>query len=668
MKKQFTQFSVLLFVVVFQFQTGSTQTIIWGGEGDANGEFNGGLNDWTSASISPDTINAQWIWEADSKADRGAYSGISSIILSPSASNGAAVFDSDFYDNDGIAGNFGNGIAATPQKGELISPTFSCNGYNDVWVKFHQSFRYWKSNTSLLVSNDGGDTWSPPYTFNEGLSRNESTKTNSVQYINISEYAADKENVKIKFVIDANYYFWIIDDVSVINNPRPDPRIVKNWYSAVNYLTPSSLSKNKKFDFIMQVANFGGNKYMTNVTVQAKMENVSTGNVLYIGSQNFDMPLDTNTNKIIPDTIELVSYIASEKMDTGLYKITYSLEYFDSGSEDGKQVIHYFRIGEDFQKEEDSGYSSSYSKWSYNDGGRVVGAGYQGPGDADAYAYYVNKYKTGDWVESNAVSIRVTKLDQKIGKIGYTEPFDFEFDLEMFLLADTIQDNLLNFANSENDGIIFDNNPNPNLTHIGGATESLNNIVNFEYKSLPVTDADGENEFIDLLPNRLYLISSFFDINTDGNYYLMGSDKFEAMDEEFNSEKRYTFIGEQANSLLLRSEGWYYGTSSGSWLIGSTIKLKIVNYTENLLPNNTVVFANNPVKDKLIVNIDFENTVEKATMAIHTINGSIIEMRSINNLDQGTQIFNTNNLPVGAYLFTIFTKDKVLSKKFIVTD
>ena len=86
---------------------------------------------------------------------------------------------------------------------------------------------------------------------------------------------------------------------------------------------------------------------------------------------------------------------------------------------------------------------------------------------------------------------------------------------------------------------------------------------------------------------------------------------------------------------------------------------------EDILPDNTVVFAN-PVKDKLVVNIDFKDNVEHATMAIHSLTGEIIEMRNIYNMKKDIQTFNTGSLPTGTYIFTIFTKDKLLSKKFVV--
>lgn len=675
MKKHFTQLVLTLFVALLFVQLGSSQNVIWGGPGDANGEFDGGLNDWTSISVSPDTINAQWIWEADAKADRGAYSGNSSVLFSPSASNGAAVFDSDFYDNDGIGGNFGNGIAAATQKGELMSPEFSCAGNDEVWVKFYQSYRNYKSGTSLVVSNDGGDTWSPPFNFNTEVALNASTKTNSVLFVNISEYASNQENVRIKFVFDANYYFWIIDDVSILDGLNADPRITRNWYSPVNYRTPAYLSKNKTFDFKMEAMNFGGAKDMSGVTAKVSLVKAASGTVLFEESQTFDMTIKLDSaNEVILDTakIDFSSYTSPEVMDTGLYNVIYELDYSDAASVFGKKVVHYFRImpgvNEEYTIDESNNeFVSVTARLSYDDGSFGRGVGWQGGSTADVPLYFVSQYKTGDWVESDAVDIRAIELDQRVGKVGSSDLFNYPFEMSMFLLADTVAEDFSNFANGEDNGIIIDGVTNTNLEYLGSASEAVENADAFDFNSFPVTDSEGENDFVSLIPNKRYLISTFFDAS-ETDYFRIGTDNGEPLDEQFNSETRYSY-GENIRALrYYPGDGWATYTSSyGTWQLGMTTQLvRNVTSTEDLLPENTVVLANNPVKDNLTVNINFENTVDKATMAIHTVNGAIIDMRSISNLKQDTQTFNTGNLPQGSYIFTIFTKEKVLSKKFVV--
>ena len=95
MKSNYTNLVFSMLIYISLFQTGISQTYIWGGPEDINSEFDGGLNDWTINVISPNE-NAAWIWEADGTADRGAYFGDRTPIESPSVANGAMTFDSDF--------------------------------------------------------------------------------------------------------------------------------------------------------------------------------------------------------------------------------------------------------------------------------------------------------------------------------------------------------------------------------------------------------------------------------------------------------------------------------------------------------------------------------------------------------------------------------------------
>jgi len=53
MKKHFTKLVLLIFTVAFVGQYSTAQTVIWGGPGDKNGEFDGGLNDWTVNPFKP---------------------------------------------------------------------------------------------------------------------------------------------------------------------------------------------------------------------------------------------------------------------------------------------------------------------------------------------------------------------------------------------------------------------------------------------------------------------------------------------------------------------------------------------------------------------------------------------------------------------------------------
>ncbi|MEM7104736.1 MAG: S8 family peptidase [Bacteroidota bacterium] len=196
---------------------------VWGnvpGEGD----FNGGLHDWTTIGISDP--NALWVWESDGKADQGAFAGPfgDQPILSPSLSNGAMVFDSDFYDNGGDDQNLGNGPVPALQISELISPIIDLSGMpaSNILLTFNQYFRQQNSVTSVAFSSDGGNNWSPPIMINQNVPPGDATPAYEQLRIPLSG-AIPTNQFRIKFTIEADYFFWIIDDVKLgVNTLYPE--------------------------------------------------------------------------------------------------------------------------------------------------------------------------------------------------------------------------------------------------------------------------------------------------------------------------------------------------------------------------------------------------------------------------------------------------------------
>ncbi len=666
MKKHFTKFVLIALTIAFFGQFGIAQTVIWGGPGDNNGEFNGGLNDWTTNAVS-DT-NALWVWEADAKADRGAYSGPSSVLFSPSSANGAVVFDSDYYDNDGTPGNFGNGPSPGPQTGELISPKFSCANDTVVWLRFYQCYRNYKSTPKVYVSNDGGENWSPGYGVNTDISLNSSTKTNSVVFINISEYAANQDEVQIKFSWEGNYYFWIIDDVTVLNGLNADPRISNTWYSPNKYRTSQMQTAGVPMNFKMDVLNAGNAKDMTGIKGTVSIIKDYSEETIYTQSSTFDLAA---TDTI---TVDFDSFTPSTALDTGLYRAVYSIEYDDASSNFQKIVTHYFRITDRINEtwDGDNRVNEFDDYLTYEDGGRVRGVGWQGGSKAEVPIYFVSFHKTSDWVESDKVSVRAIELNQRVGTGAGKGLVKFEFDMALLKVADTIREdlNFSNFANEEGAGLEVDNVGNVNLEFLGGVSETVDNADEYSLLEYRIADADGENDYVDLQPNSKYFITTFFPASDDV-YYWVGYDNSGPTDDQFNSEKRYTYSNQGTGLKYYPGDqgGWDDRRSSyGAWLLGMKMHIAITPpdaTNEDRLPDNTVIFAN-PVKDKLVVNIDFKDNVEHATMAIHSLTGEIIEMRNIYNMKKDIQTFNTGSFPTGTYIFTIFTKDKLLSKKFVV--
>ena len=114
-------------------------------------DFSGGIpTTWTNASQpTPPVISAPWVYRGPSTnpgvtiGSQGAYAGTNGPIASPTAANGFMIFDSDYYDNGGTAGNFGAGTypcnsitggAPTGHVGTLTTDAIDCSMYSDVSI------------------------------------------------------------------------------------------------------------------------------------------------------------------------------------------------------------------------------------------------------------------------------------------------------------------------------------------------------------------------------------------------------------------------------------------------------------------------------------------------------------------------------------------------------
>ena len=202
------------------------ETIIW------SEDFSTGIpSTWLNYGTANGTSDPDAKWEyrgpnttpSNTVGSRGAYLSAQTPIASATASNGFVIFDSDYLDNGGIAGNFGNGIAAAPHVAELITSTINLTGSTSIILNFTQYYRRFAGPggsqavpaTYVDFSINGGSTWSNTVALNSTLAVNSFTATNSSISIPIGSYVGGQANVKIRFRFDGDYYFWIIDDISI---------------------------------------------------------------------------------------------------------------------------------------------------------------------------------------------------------------------------------------------------------------------------------------------------------------------------------------------------------------------------------------------------------------------------------------------------------------------
>ncbi|WP_441344394.1 immunoglobulin domain-containing protein, partial [Psychroflexus sp. MES1-P1E] len=260
MKKKYIVSLTLLFMSILSLNAQN----LWGVDASidvANAEFqntftetgtasNYSISNWTALSISESNgavTPGDAFWTRNTLGySQGAYWQDTTPINSPSQVNGVAVFDSDFMDNNGTPGAFGTGSAPAAHHGELISPRIDLTGNTDVplAVKFYSFYRDFQiSELSVSFSSDDGVTWGNAIDYTALQADLTEGFINAVLPSNSTQGIPNLTQCRIKFTFSGDYYFAIIDDISIIVSCT-DPTIPSVTYSPGTICTGSNATLN----------------------------------------------------------------------------------------------------------------------------------------------------------------------------------------------------------------------------------------------------------------------------------------------------------------------------------------------------------------------------------------------------------------------------------------
>jgi hypothetical protein len=625
MKKALTLFSLSLFLVLNL----SAQTIIWGGPADPNSTFDGGLNDWTAVGVGSvvqdSAANALWEWTEDGALSDGAYWGGGMPIESPSVDNGAAGFNSDRLDNDGTAGNFGGGPAPGPQIGDLISPIMDCSGQNEVFLKFHQSFRNFQATTSVSVSGDGGTTYDTTFVFNEEYITNESTPDLHIKVIDISSVAANNPNVRIKFTFDGNYYFWIIDDVQLIT--RPDHNLILGdiFYPASAFAQPRSQIVTDSFGFSCDVINQSG-MMSSNVTVDVSVLRASNGNEVYTDQVVLEQ-LEAGV-----DTFVAFDDLFAPDLNNGDYIIRYAL----SADQDDYNPT-------DNQNRNSQGlFRVTSSLFSMDDDGGTISTR---PGGNPDYIIG-NLYRMSP--ESMESYKAVTATFQ--ASAGGTEELSGKSANIWFLkVSDDIDADFGNFETETDQPLLAEGG----LEILGFNTYNFGpSDENFDLFSVDILDFDLVEPGVVLEPGgRYFLVAEYLD---DNNTIFHGVD--ERREFFFISTVLYDF-GEQT---------WFTGGfgPESSAVMRMNIEL-FVDVDEVPLDESAFKVFPNPTTDLIQAQVDFDQPT-RATITLADQNGRVLNIDEQYGLTNETLNYNVSQYASGTYILRIATEQGTKTHRFTV--
>jgi hypothetical protein len=260
-------------------QARTQATVIW------EEDFANGIpSTWTNLGQNPaGGLYAASVWEyrgpltspSNATGSRGAYGAPGTPINSPTRANGFMIFDSDYLDNGGVVGAFGQGAAPAPHIGRLTTEAIDLSNHPFVKLEFHYFVRNFSSRFGVAISTNDGNSWLDTVYFGENVGVNESSPTNAKAEFDISSIAGGFSQVRLRFVYDGTlangnnfaYYFCQIDDIKITELPAhrlapftdDDGIVFDVWNDTRNEKRHGYVStrQNRSFRFGANFVNFG---------------------------------------------------------------------------------------------------------------------------------------------------------------------------------------------------------------------------------------------------------------------------------------------------------------------------------------------------------------------------------------------------------------------------
>lgn len=634
MKTMFTK--VLAAAAIMSVGTTLSAQAIWGhgaSVGVNDGEFAGGLNGWTTAGVSdPDAV---WIWNATGQATQGAFGGgaNATAIASASVSNGAAVFDSDFYDNAGSQTGFGLGVAPAPNSGYIQSPIIDCSGTPAVSVTFNNLHRNFDALTYLVASADGGVTWPDTAYVNDGLS--DIIVASNAQVNDVRTYrlpsCGGSANVMVRFVFDfasatsQSYYYWVIDDVAIIPTPAVDNRMAAGYYGvATNFQTPVTQVEN-----IVWAAD--GLAHGTDGAVTMNLAITSPG-----AANNYNESVGVGRSNLNGTYLEFFmpnpyALSAIEGTYDGIWTINPTAN--DVNVADNSKAIQ-FKVSSNVFAKDNGVFTST---------GGTVNTGLSNGGDPYKIGNHYH-ITTGGYAVEN-VQIALANITGS-GNCRNT----------------SVIVGIYQWDDADGDGSFTDDSE---LTKVGEgeylvpATGGSNNA----FINVPVTAFPALSGSV-VLPAGEYIVTA----ECDGVARISRCTRinYSAMVGESRNQgntRLATVIYDGGAAARWFSAGFGYDQVAGIRLQLSTNPDAV-----NTLANDAVSvrFLPNPVKDVLNVELNFAAATEKVTYEISDLTGKVLFSTTRQNVQSEVFTQSVSNLPAGKYNFTIRTNGGIRTEGFVV--
>ena len=614
----------------------SKTPILWGANGE--GSFDGGLNGWTTGG---DLCNTDvepnfslWEWRKDADSHGPLWGG--QIIGSQTACNGAMLFDSDFLDS------LGKGDCLVQQEGWLESPTIDLSGFtvSGVTLEFHQKVTQYQSKYYVEYSIDNGKNYTSieinqdvePFT--TATPPGVDPTVDEIRRVALPDVAGNSQ-VRIRFRIEANYYYWLIDDVKIVEREAYNLKI-NDFYAVAPYKLWQK-DQLEGFGGLVDVANNGA-EVAINTLLKLEIKN-ENGNVIFTDLLDYDNipPNTTIENVPMPGTF------IHPNMNTVMYTGEYSL-YQDSTDfdySDNYKSFDWYVTDSIFAKENSS----------------VLGTGIRAASSVNFtwgnIYHIVNDHNSTGWqLGTNYVDVGVSNPDELA-------------DASLFIY-------MYKWDNANNDDIIDESE----LQTVGfnqiefDGTDAPNTLF-----TVPIFDFTTFEQGINLTSNTDYIIAIQYTAPSDNPTLALFINSVDTLDYGATDLRTTVVPGAKARFSHVLDAG-NTGTLTPTTFNGGNVPVIRMHITTSIIDAtnepkldeaNSIIIAPNPVRDFLNVKLDMVELVENASVSIVDMNGKTIQTRELKDIKSATESFNVSDLSDGNYIMNFKSTAGSRSMKFIIT-
>ncbi|HPQ20760.1 MAG TPA: T9SS type A sorting domain-containing protein [Saprospiraceae bacterium] len=627
--------------------------VFWGNE-KGQGDFDGGLGDWTSVGVSvenTDLISVDdlaWKFTADGTSDC-TYFGSGSVIGSESLCNGAVYFDYcgttlSVYAPAEIPNPYPRYTA------ELISPVIDCSNRENIVLSYTTLDNRLNGSSSVAFSTDGGATWGTAISIPTANVTNQVLNT---EQIDVPASVLDNQsNCRIKFIGTGDFYYWIIDDVVLKEELQQDVALSDDWYAgASDKLFPEGQGA-LPIPFMVDVKTLG-NASPGNVSVNVEVVN-SANETLY--SENLDygvLQADTTyENAVFPN-----KYTPATENDTYTIKYTANAE---ADGDLGNNVLEtsYTIGGKIFSKTPVDG-SGNIGGWRYN--------------SMSNYATIANNYHFTNGTAPGNYKYKVDNV-----QFGYAVQGDANH-------SGTVSVTIYQWVDVNDDGVVGVDNDE--RFPLGGGfaivdPDSADRVITVPVYKLDSEEALVLEDFEDGQEYNLLVAVNFnpIDPGTTGTggealwyFYAANSNSNGDINPAANVFALATFADDPINLA-----GCVFGSGSsgdeadrvldqsGALVWHIPVELDIVTSSNDLDPNISFEVFPNPTTDYVNVDLSFENIEDQVTILVNDITGKNVITKQYYKVSDKNVRLDVSNLASGVYSVLVSTNSGFNSTKLTI--